>query len=242
MSDQQGDAPKVEAGTRPDQAPSDTDPAPTYAADPEAEAFASAAAMMGERVPWRSTVPWPVVVTEGAVLAVAGAALWLVPDLSSVLVLQVIALILLATAVLGAWRVLREQIAPSRVGPVAFRAGVGTAVGLIVVIGSIIADERDTTTLAIAIVLGIGLILYGLSALVAAFFRREPGSRFPLVALAISAAAIVVGALLVWRADQGIDELQAVFVWLGILLLVLGLAIVGWGLMLRQRGQEEAAE
>jgi drug/metabolite transporter (DMT)-like permease len=62
------------------------------------------------------------------------------------------------------------------------------------------------------------------------------------VALAISAAALVVGALLVWRADQGIDELQAVFVWLGILLLVLGVAIVGWGLMLRSREQEEGAE
>lgn len=239
---QQSPGPQEGSGTAPTEGSSDPSPAPSYAADPEAQAFASAAAVMGERAPWRATVSPTVVIIEGVVLAVLGAALWLLPDLSSTLALQAIALILLVTAVLGAWRVLRDQIAPVRVGPVAFRAGVGCAVGVIVLIGSVIADDRETTTLAVAIILGIGLVLYGLSALVAALFRRESGSRFPVVALAISAAAIGVGALLVWRADQGIDELQAVFVWLGILLLVLGIAIVGWGIMLRQRDQEDAAE
>jgi hypothetical protein len=42
------------------------------------------------------------VIVEGAVLAIAGAALWMIPDTSSKLVLQIIGLLLFASAVLGA--------------------------------------------------------------------------------------------------------------------------------------------
>jgi len=115
MTEQQlGDEPQVGSGTEPDQVSSDTSPAPDYAADPEAQAFASAAAMVGERAPWRATVSPVVVIIEGVVLAVLGASLWLLPDLSSTLALQAIAIVLLVTALLGAWRVLRDQIAPAR--------------------------------------------------------------------------------------------------------------------------------
>jgi hypothetical protein len=111
------------------------------------------------------------------------------------------------------------------------------SVGLIVVIGSLIVDDRDVATVAMAVVLGIGLVLYGLSAAFAAVVGREPGERFPVVALIISAAAVVVGLLLVVNGRNGIESLRGTFALLGILLLVAGLALVGYSLMLRSRDQ-----
>jgi uncharacterized membrane protein HdeD (DUF308 family) len=111
-----------------------------------------------------------------------------------------------------------------------------------VVIGSLIAQDSDVATVAIAIILGVGLILYGLAAVAAALIRREKGSRFPVVALVIAGLTVVVGLLLVLNARGGIDSLKGTFTWLGILLLVVGIALAGYAWMLRSRDQAEPAE
>ena len=180
--------------------------------------MAAAKGLVDKGAPWKAGMKWPVVMAEGIVLAVAGLLVWLAPGFGARAVLQVLGIILLATAALSAWRLLRDQVAPGRIATVAFRAGVGLSVGLIVVIGSLIAQDTDVATVAIAIILGIGLILYGLAAVAAALIRREKGSRFPVVSLVIAGLTVVVGLLLVLNGRGGVDSLKGTFTWLGILL------------------------
>ena len=99
-----------------------------------------------------------------------------------------------------------------------------------------------TAYIAIAIILGVGLILYGLAAIAAAFVRRDKGSRFPVVSVVIAGLTVAVGLLLVVTARGGIDSLKSTFTLLGILLLVVGVALAGYAWMLRSRNQAEPAE
>jgi len=193
--------------------------------------------LVDKGAPWNSGMPWTIVLIQGVVLGIAGLIMWLAPSFGALAVLQVLAIVLLATAALSVWRLLRNRVAPARTATVAFRAGLGMSVGLIAVIGSLIVKDRDIATVAMAIVLGIGLVLYGLAAAATALTRRGSGSSFPVVALIISAAAVVVGVLLVINGRDGADALRGTFALLGVLLLVAGLALIGYALYLRSNGQ-----
>ena len=184
---------------------------------------------------------WQVVLAEGIVLAIVGAFVWLRPGFGARAALQLMGVVLLVTAAVSVWRLLRDQIEPARTGNVGFRAGVGLSVGLITVIGSLVASESDTVTVALAIVLGIGLMLYALAVLAAALLRRQPGSRFPVVAVVIAAMTFLVGLLLVVN-GRSIESLKDTFTWLGILLLIVGLGLIGYALVMRSRIQVEPAE
>jgi uncharacterized membrane protein HdeD (DUF308 family) len=221
--------------------PASTTPAQT-AVSGEEQALAATKGLVDKGAPWKAGMRWQVVMAEGIVLAVAGALVWLAPGFGAKSVLQLLGIILLATASLSAWRLLRGQVAPERVATVAFRSGVGLSVGLIVVIGSLIAEDSSVATVAIAIILGVGLILYGLAAIAAAFVRRDKGSRFPVVSVVIAGLTVAVGLLLVVTARGGIDSLKSTFTLLGILLLVVGVALAGYAWLLRSRDQAEPAE
>jgi uncharacterized membrane protein HdeD (DUF308 family) len=192
-----------------------------------------AAQAAGGLAPWKKGARWEIVITQGVVLAIAGLIIWLAPGFGAAAALQLIALLLLAMALLSTWRILRGNVAPQRLAAVAFRAGVGVTVGLITVIGAFIVEDRNVGTVAIAIILGVGLILYGLVALISTFTRREPGSGIPVVALIVSALTVLVGLMLILNGRNGIDSLQSTFTLLGILMLLAGLGFVGYGWMLR---------
>jgi hypothetical protein len=119
---------------------------------------------------------------------------------------------------------------------------VGLAVGLVVVIGSLIADDIDVVTVALAIILGVGHVLYGLSVTVAALVHRRPGSGYPVAAMALAAGTIIVGVLLVLQANEDIDALRSTFAWLGVGLLLLGLGLVGWAVYLRSQDRTEPTD
>lgn len=206
------------------------------------QALKAATDLANAHAPWRSDVSWQAVLAQGVVLAALGLVIWLWPGIGGILVLQLLGVVLLITAALSAWRLVRGKVPAERVGPIAFRSGVGLSVGLMVVIGSLIAGGGDAVTVALAIVLGVGLMLYALSLLVSALLGRGPGARIPWVAIAVSVAAAVVGVLLVLNARQGADALRGTFAILGIVLLVAGLAIVGRAWMLRSKGEREAAD
>ena len=187
-------------------------------------------------------MPWQLVLAEGAVMVVLGGVLWLAPGLGSRVALQVVGAVLLATAGLSLVRLLNDQVEPARAGNVGFRAGVGLSVGLITVIGGLIATEGDTVTVALAVILGIGLILYALAVLAAALLRRPAGSPFPVVPVVIAAVTGAVGLLLLVRGRSGIDELTSSFTLLGVLILIAGLGLAGYALLMRAQARVEPAE
>ncbi|MFN8521123.1 MAG: hypothetical protein U0667_17435 [Chloroflexota bacterium] len=200
-----------------------------------------AAKSLGGAAPWKKGARWEVVVTQGVILGVAGLIIWLAPGFGASAALQLIAVLLLAMALLSTWRILRGAVAPQRMATVAFRAGVGVTVGIITVLGAFIVEDRNIGTVALAIVLGVGLVLYGVVALLTTFARREPGSGIPVVALIIAALTVIVGLMLVINGRNGIDSLQSTFTLLGILMLLAGLGFLGYGWMLRSAQIEPAA-
>lgn len=213
-------------------------PGPARAAGPpaagegaEEQIIRGAYSTVADNAPWRKGARWEVIVAQGAILAIVGLVVWLAPGFGAAAVLQLLAVLLLAMALLSVWRLMRGQVAPARVATIAFRAGVGVSIGLVTVIGSLIVDDRNVGTVALAIILGIGLVLYGVIAAVSAIARREGG--IPIVALVISGVTVVVGIMLVINGRNGIDALEGTFVVLGILLLVVGAILVGYGLMIR---------
>jgi uncharacterized membrane protein HdeD (DUF308 family) len=218
--------------------PTVSTPSPDAAGADEA-ALAAAKNVIGQNAPWKSGMRWEVVLAQGIVIGIVGLVIWLAPGFGATAMLQLLGLLLLVTSLLSVWRLLRAQVRPERVATVAFRAGVGCAVGLIVVIGALIVGDRDLATVAMAVVLGIGLILYGLSAAAGSLLQRPKGSSFPVAALLISTATIIVGLLLVVNGRNGIESLTGTFAILGVLLLVVGLALVGWAYVLRSKNAVE---
>jgi uncharacterized membrane protein HdeD (DUF308 family) len=204
---------------------------PPAAGGAEEELLRGAYTTVTENAPWRRDARWELVVTQGVILAVVGLVVWLAPGFGAAAVLQLLGLLLLAMALLTVWRLGRGRVAPARVATVAFRAGVGVAIGLVTVIGALIVEDRDLGTVALAVVLGVGLVLYGLIAAVSAVANRSGG--IPVVALVIAVVTVVVGVLLVLNGRNGIEALRSTFVLLGIVLLVAGVALVGYGLMIR---------
>ncbi|MFN8521462.1 MAG: hypothetical protein U0667_19235 [Chloroflexota bacterium] len=197
----------------------------------EEEVLRGAYTAVADNAPWKRGARWEVVVAQGVVLGIVGLVVWLAPGFGAAAVLQLIALLVLAMALLSVWRLVRGRVAPGRLSIVAFRAGVGVTIGLVTLIGAFIVEDRSVGTVALAIVLGIGLVLYGLIAAVGAIAHREGG--VPVVALLVSAVTVIVGVMLVLNGRNGIDSLQGTFVALGIVMLLVGLALVGYGLMMR---------
>lgn len=213
----------------------------TQASQPsgEEQALEAARELVDSGAPWRRGVSWQLVLGEGAVLAVVGALIWLPPGVGGTAILQLLGVTLLLTASVSAYRLLRAQVAPRSIAPVAFRAGVGLTVGLLVIIGSLVAEQVDVATLALAIVLGIGFVLYGLSVVAATAVGRQAGDPLPVAALVLAVGAVAIGVVLVLRANDGIEALSAAFGWLGAGMLVVGLLLAGWALYLRSRDVRE---
>jgi uncharacterized membrane protein HdeD (DUF308 family) len=218
------------------------DSAAPAAPSEEEQAVATAVDLVDKNAPWKAGMSSQLVLTEGVVLAVLGGVVWLAPGLGARLALQLIGIALLATGLMSVMRLLNDSVEPARAGYVGFRAGVGLSIGLVTVIGALVATEGDTVTVALAVILGIGLILYALSALAAALLRRDPASNFPVVPVIIAAVTGAVGLLLILRGRGGIEDLENSFTLLGLLVLVAGLALIGYALYMRSGPRAEPAE
>lgn len=219
--------------------PEPATPTPHVTTSPEEDMLRGAANLVDQNAPWKKGARWEVVLVQGIVLGVAGLIVWLAPGFGAAAILQLVALLLLVSAALSVWRLLRQQVAPARLGTVAFRAGVGMAIGIVTILGALIVEDRSVGTVAIAIVLGVGLILYGLAALVTIVFGRQKGAGLPIVSIVVVVLTIVVGILLIINGRDGVAALQGTFVLLGILIALAGLGLIGYALMLRQ-GQAPA--
>jgi len=93
------------------------------------------------------------------------------------------------------------------------------------------APWRGGVRWELVVALGVGLVLYGLIAAVSAIAHRDQG--IPVVALLIAVVTVVIGAPLILNGRSGIDALRSTFVLLGIVLLVGGVVLAGYGLMIR---------
>jgi hypothetical protein len=218
---------------------------PPSAPDPSSQdasggAMASAQSLALQNAPWSSTASWPMILAQAIVLGIVGIVLILAPESASHTVLEILGLLLFARACLVVYRIARGQVAPDRLALSAFEAGVNGTVGLLVVVGALLVPASAQATTALAVVLGVGFILFGAVSLLAPLIRRQPGESLPIARLLLAAAAVVVGILLVVNGTRGFDSVRGTFVLLGWILFIVGIALGAYGIfVVRARGGTE---
>ncbi len=149
--------------------------------------------------------------------------------------LQLVGLILLGGALITAFQLWRQQLRPDLETLAAFRAGSGVTVGLVVVVATFFTAVTDAVTAALAVVVGIGFIIFGLAGIAASFVRRADDAPLPVATLVLNAVLALAGAVLMFSGARGADAVDGIFNLLGILLIAAGLGLAGYAYLLRQQ-------
>jgi hypothetical protein len=88
---------------------------------------------------------------------------------------------------------------------------------------------------ALAVVIGIGFIIFGLTGIAASLVRRSVDAPLPLEVLVINAVLALAGAVLMFSGAAGSGAVDGIFSLLGILLILAGLGLGGYAYLLRQQ-------
>jgi uncharacterized membrane protein HdeD (DUF308 family) len=90
-------------------------------------------------------------------------------------------------------------------------------------------------TAALAVVIGIGFVIFGLAGIAASFVRRQQQAPLPLATLIINAVLALAGGVMMFAGAAGADAVDGIFNLLGVLLLAAGLGLAGYGYLLYQQ-------
>jgi uncharacterized membrane protein HdeD (DUF308 family) len=213
------------------------EPAPTTSSTNETVDRASALTedLIDRGAPWSSRASWTIVVTEGIVAGIVGLAFLLKPLGGSSTTLQLVGLILLGGSLLTGFQLWRHRVRPDLETLAAFRAGSGLTVGLVVVVATFFTAVTTSVAAALAVVVGIGFIIFGLTGIAASFVRPTHAAPLPLPSLIINAVMALAGLVLMFSGANGSEAVDGIFNLLGIALIVAGLGLAGYSYMLRQR-------
>lgn len=185
--------------------------------------------------PWSARTSWRIVLGEGIVAAILGLVFLLKPLGGASTTLQLIGLLLLAGSLVTAFQIWRHKIQPEREVLAAFRSGSGMTVGLVVVVAALFTDVTDAVSASLAVVVGIGFIIFGIAGIAASYVGRSPDEVLPLAGLVANAVLVVAGVVLMFSGAAGSSTVDSVFNLLGILLIVAGVALGGYAYLLRQQ-------
>ena len=255
-SDASGQAPLHEPNPWPDPTPetsADPDAAPeeTAASEPEPEPASGASGrradidqvsaiaedLITRGAPWDSRTSWTIVLVEGIVAAVVGLLFIFKPLGGSSTTLQVVGLILLAGSLITSFQLWRHHLRPEIEQLSSFRAGSGVTVGLVVIVATFFVPVTDAVVAALAVVIGVGFLIFGLSGIAASFVRMQLDVPLPLATLVANAVLALAGLVLMLAGARGADSVDGVFNLLGVLLIASGLALAGYAYMLRQQDE-----
>ena len=180
--------------------------------------------------PWRRDAAWWVLLTEGVVAVVLGAAIMLWPDAAQGWVLLFLAILLALHGFLLLFGLLRGR---RRGNLPLVRGALGLLVGMAVIVMPIFGFGDRT---AAAWLLAIGLLASGVLAIVAPFFEGRVSSRRGDLLLALF--LLLLGGLLLFNVVAGVDVMQLV-AWT---LLGFGAVLAGFGIYMWRRPRETAPE
>ncbi len=86
-----------------------------------------------------------------------------------------------------------------------------------------------------AVVVGIGFIVFGLTGIGGSFVRRRADAGLPLAALVINGLLLIAGLVLLMAGAAGASTVGNIFRLLGIVLIVAGLGLGGYAYLIRQQ-------
>jgi len=113
---------------------------------------------------------------------------------------------------------------------------------VLVLIGSVAIGASDPVTRALAVILGVGLIVFGLVGMASGLHRREAGQSLPIAVLIVAGGLALVGLLLTVNGIGGYDQVKSTFKLLGVLMIVAGGALAVYGYVLRSRDATDPGE
>ncbi len=191
--------------------------------------------LINRGAPWDKRTSWTIVLIEGTVAALVGLMFIFKPLGGSSTTLQIVGLILLVGSLITAFQLWRRTLRPEIELLASFRSGSGVTVGLVVLVATFFAPVTDAVVASLAVVVGIGFVIFGLTGIGSSLVRRQLDAPLPMATLVANAVLALVGALLLFAGAAGADSVDGIFNLLGVLLIAAGLALAGYAYMLRQQ-------
>jgi uncharacterized membrane protein HdeD (DUF308 family) len=185
--------------------------------------------------PWSARTTWTIVLAEAIVAGILGLIFLFKPLGGSSTTLQLVGIVLLVGALISAFQLWRHMVRPDLETLAAFRAGSGVTVGLVVIVATFLTAVTDAVSAALAVVVGIGFIVFGLTGVATSFVRRQSAAPLPAIALIVNAGLALAGVVLMLAGAAGPSAVSGIFNLLGILLIVAGLGLGGYSYLLRQQ-------
>jgi uncharacterized membrane protein HdeD (DUF308 family) len=217
----------------PAQAPTPSNTSGTRASVEQASVVAEDLIERG--APWSPRTSWTIVLIEGIVVGVAGLLFLFKPLGGTSTTLQLAGVILLAASLITAFRLWRHHVRPDLEQLAAFRSGSGLTVGLVVVVATFLTAVTPEVSAALAVVVGIGFIVYGVTGIAVSFVRSQHDAPLPMATLILNAIVALAGLVLMFSGAAGSDSVSGIFNLLGIGLIVAGLGLAGYSYLLRQQ-------
>lgn len=176
--------------------------------------------LVNQGTPWKGDANWLIVGIEA--LALLGIGIFMLVDKSgaSDIILQLIGVILLFMALSLGWESLRGAGALGAYD--AFRAGIGVAIGAIATSGWW-SDTVENS--AIRLILGWGLVAYGVLHLVGLIVNRD---KFRIAGLVIAALTLVLGIVLLTSRDGNYENRITLLGWISLVFGILLGAAAYW--------------
>ena len=199
------------------------------------DATAVAEQLIDRGAPWSPRTSWTIVLIEGIVVAIVGLLFIFKPLGGASTTLQLVGLVLLLGSLVTAFQLWRNQFRPDLEVLASFRAGSGVTVGSVVIVATFLTDVTDAVSATLAVVVGVGFIVFGLVGIASSLVRRQIEAPLPLASLVLNAVLALAGLLLLFAGAAGSDTVDGLFNLLGVALIATGLALAGYAYMLRQQ-------
>ncbi len=185
--------------------------------------------------PWSSRTSWTIVAAEGVAAVILGLLFLFEPLGGSSVTLLSMGLILLLGALITTFQLWRGTVRPDLLTLAAFRSGSGVTVGLVTIVATVFASATDAVAAAMAVVVGIGFLVFGTAGIAGSFIRRRSDAALPLLALVVNGLLALAGLVLLFAGAAGSSAVDSIFKLLGIVLIVAGLGLGGYAYLLRQQ-------
>jgi len=208
--------------------------APTTPASVE-RATALTEELIDRGAPWSSKTSWQIVGGEAIIAGIVGLLILFRPVGGSSSALVLMGLMLLVAALINAFEVWRDKVRPDLVSLAAFRAGSGVTVGLVVVAATFLTGVSAEVTASLAVVIGVGFVIFGAAGIASSFIGRVANTPLPLPGIIINSVLVVAGAVLIFAGAAGSSSVDGIFNLVGILIIVAAVALGGYAYLLRQQ-------
>ncbi len=186
--------------------------------------------------PWRSGLPWWVVLIEGVVLGIVGLLIVLDPAKANLRVGLLLAILLLVSGILQSWMLMRAKAPETVDGVLGARAALGIFPAL-VVLWLFMGDSLTIETGLL--ILGLGALCYGLLGIFLVF-NSSGGQRNSALLETIFFTAF--GAIVLYTRYGGPAVVTTAVTWIGWLALLSGVGLAFYSFIRRNQANEQEAK